>query len=94
MHKNHPIVTTAKLRALVKKNEIGYVDRTRRQISSMTNGVAISQLGSDIYVEGFGFNDQIVIAQNIAKFDEALASLGLTLTKLNDSDYKVVKVGA
>jgi len=98
MHKNHPIVTTAKLRALAKKNGIRYVDATGRLYGSIHSGVSIFQQLDNVYVQGLGYNTQEKIDANIQQFNTALATLGFALQSMSETAdrdlYRVVKANA
>jgi len=90
-------VTTAKLRGLVKKLEIPYVDAIRANHRLIANGIHIWQLGSQICFKTFNDSNEVYLS----KFISALDEIGLTVLETQtilgkiDGTYNIVpKVGA
>jgi len=87
-----PIVSTAKIRGAIKRNNIQYVDRIASMRPSTHQGITVWQLGSCVMIEAFGFNQEERIEANLNKFIEAIAPLGLTINKSTSHAYEVVAV--
>lgn len=91
--RNNPVISTAKVRGLIKKNNISYVDATRRLYPSIATGLSVWQLCSNVYVRAFGKNWE----DYLAVLDNALKQQGFTLVN-NSADrfdtFKIVKIGA
>jgi hypothetical protein len=91
------IVTTAKLRGIVKKLGIKYVTDSASYFPAQCDGIHIWQNGNAIYFKTFKDNDKIYLSQ----FVSALNELGLTITQMLTilgevkGTYRIVpKVGA
>ena len=86
-----PVISTAKVRGIIKKNDIWYVDATRRLYGS-TSGLSVWQLGNSVYVRAFGpeWESDTAILRN------ALNEMGLTLetTHHNEDTFIIVKAVA
>ena len=88
--RNRPVVSTAKVRGLIKKNGIGYVDATRRNYPSIAQGISVWQLCSSVYFEVYGYHYNEVNRQEILKkFTEALAVEGLAV-KESGKSFEIV----
>ena len=84
--RNRPVVSTAKVRGLIKKNGIGYVDATRRNYPSIAQGIPVWQLCSTVYFEVYGYHYNEVQRQEILnKFTEVLAVEGLAVKETGRS---------
>lgn len=98
MSHNRPIVSTAKVRGMIKKNGIKYVDATGRYHSSIYQGISVWQLCDSVYFRAFGFNDEATIAKNLEKFTEVLDAEGFAVETHDNgfiTTYEIVaKVGA
>jgi len=92
--KNRPVVSTAKVRGLIKKNGIRYVDATGRNYPSIAQGISVWQLCSTVYfkVYGYHYNEEKRQA-TLEKFTEVLAKEGFAV-KGNSSDATFEIVGA
>ena len=82
--RNRPVVSTAKVRGLIKKNGIGYVDATGRNHPSIAQGVSVWQLCDSVNFKVYGYSEakQEEIYQ---KFVEVLATEGLAVKKISDT---------
>lgn len=90
---NKPVISTAKVRGLIKKNNISYVDATRRLYPSIASGLSVWQLCDSVYVRAFGKNWET----DVATLNNALSAHGLTLKNhRNDraDSFQIAKVGA
>lgn len=88
--RNKPVVSTAKVRGLIKKNGIGYVDATRRNHPGIAQGVSVWQLCSSVYFEVYGNRyDEINRQEILKKFTEALAVEGLAV-KESGRSFEIV----
>lgn len=89
---NKPVISTAKVRGLIKKNNIWYVDATRRLYPSSAAGLSVWQLCDNVYVRAFGKNWET----DAATLKNALGEYGLTLHRHYDraDTFTIVKVGA
>ena len=84
--RNRPVVSTAKVRGLIKKNGIGYVDAVRRDFPSIAQGISVWQLCSTVYFKVYGYQYNEVQRQEILKkFTEALAVEGLAVKDRGDT---------
>lgn len=92
MRGNNPVISTAKVRGLIKKSGIDYVDATRALYGySYARGINVWQLCDSIYLRSYGSQEQ----QNeyIAKLNVALAELGLVVeANSNSSTMQIVAV--
>jgi hypothetical protein len=91
MSRNHPVISTAKVRGLIKKNGIGYVDATRRLYPSIAYGVSVWQLCDNVYFEVYGGFQKEKIQKTFQEFEAALNKEGFGVEKGSGS-YKIVKV--
>jgi hypothetical protein len=76
MRRNRPVISSAKVRGLIKKNGINYVDRSASlYYYKFARGINVWQLCDTIYVRSFGSDEE----QNsyIAKLNQALAEFNL-----------------
>ena len=88
--RNRPVVSTAKVRGLIKKSGIGYVDATRRLYPSIAQGISVWQLCSTVYFQVYGYHYSEVQRQEILKkFTEALAVEGLAV-KESGGSFEIV----
>jgi hypothetical protein len=88
--RNKPVVSTAKVRGLIKKNGIGYVDATRRNYPSIAHGISVWQLCSTVYFKVYGYHYNEVERQEILKkFTEVLAVEGLAV-KESGGSFQIV----
>lgn len=84
MRRNRPVISSAKVRGLMKKNGIEYVDRTRALYGyTFARGINVWQLCDNIYIRPYGSNEQR--DGYVAKLNEALAEFGL-VAEGNSSD--------
>lgn len=91
---NELVISTAKVRGIVKKSGINYVDASAAYFGKIYQGITVWQFGSHIMIEPFGYNKDEVIAENLAKFIEAIAPFGLTVKQSTNCSYEVVKAVA
>jgi hypothetical protein len=91
---NEPIVSSAKIRGIIKKNGIKYVPESSTRFGRIYEGITVWQFASHIMIQPFGYHKPEVIAENLAKFVEALAPYGLTVQRSTTWAYEVVKAGA
>jgi len=88
--RNKPVVSTAKVRGLIKKNGIGYVDATRRNHPGIAQGISVWQLCSSVYFEVYGHRyDEVNRQEILKKFTEALAVEGLAV-KESGRSFEIV----
>lgn len=91
---NKPVISTAKVRGLIKKNGINYVDATGRMYPTIQNGISVWQLCDTVYCRVFGRTEEIS-NKNLAALETALESIGLTITiPDNRATFEIVKAGA
>ena len=69
------LITTAKLRGMLKKLDIPYVDATRANYPSIANGIHIWQLSWSICFKTYNDAEKVYVG----KFIEALNEIGLTV---------------
>lgn len=92
-----PIISTAKVRGLIKKNGINYVDATRSFHSSIATGIHVWQLSDSIYFQAFGFNQSEKIQANLSKFIAVIEAEGFAVRAtggIHNTHEIVAKVGA
>jgi len=82
--RNRPVVSTAKVRGLIKKNGIGYVDATRRNYPSIAQGVSVWQLCSTVNFKVYG-DSEAKQEEIYQKFVAVLAVEGLAVKKISDT---------
>ena len=89
---NRPVISTAKVRGLIKKNKISYVDAIGRLYPSIHSGLSVWQLCDKVYVRAFGKNCETYAAT----LKNALGEYGLTLHRHYDraDTFTIVQVGA
>jgi hypothetical protein len=76
MRRNRPVISSAKVRGLIKKNDIHYVDRCAATYGySFARGINVWQLCDTIYLRPYGSIEEQ--DSYIAKLNEALAEFGL-----------------
>jgi hypothetical protein len=76
MRRNRPVISSAKVRGLIKKNGIRYVDRSASvYYYKFARGINVWQLCDTIYVRPYGSIEEQ--DSYIAKLNEALAEFGL-----------------
>jgi hypothetical protein len=76
MRRNRPVISSAKVRGLIKKNNIHYVDRCAATYGySFARGINVWQLCDSIYLRPYGSIEEQ--DSYIAKLNEALAEFGL-----------------
>jgi len=86
-----PIVTTAKVRGIIKKNGIGYVDAVGSLYPSTHTGINVWQLCDNVYFKVYGFCQSERISKNLEQFAKALETEGLTYQQESTGSYKIVK---
>lgn len=93
MRRNKPVVSTAKVRGMIKKNGIGYVDASGRNFGSIYSGINVWQLCDNVYFKVFGFNNAETIAKNLEKFTAVLDAEGFAVEKTYSAitTYQIVK---
>jgi len=89
-YKNHPVVSTAKVRGLIKKNGINYVDATRRYHPTIAVGVNVWQLCDSVYFQVFGYGSESKENEIYQKFVGVLANEGLAVHKGSHGVYEIV----
>lgn len=92
--RNQPVISTAKVRGLIKKNGIRYVDAGRRNYPSLADGVSVWQLSSSVYfkVYGYSYNEEKRQAY-LEKFTEVLAKEGFAVEAGSSNTFKIIKGG-
>jgi hypothetical protein len=91
--RNRPVISTAKVRGLIKKNGINYVDATGRLYPSIHSGVSVWQLCDSIYFKVYGHGESARAQEILEKFTAVLAAEGLSVTDpSNSGSYQIVKV--
>lgn len=91
--RNQPVISTAKVRGLIKKNGIGYVNERERLFEQLADGVSVWQLCSSVYfkVYGYDYNEE-KRQEYLAKFVEVLAKEGFAVLQgSSDSAFQIVK---
>jgi hypothetical protein len=84
MRSNNPLISSAKVRGLIKKNGIRYVDSTEALYGwRSAAGVNVWQLCDTIYLRPYGNDEQQ--AALVAKLNEALLPFGLVIVKVSSS---------
>jgi len=92
MRGNKPVISTAKVRGLIKKNGISYVDATRRNYPSIAYGVSVWQLCNSVLFKVYGYQYNEVERQEILKkFTEVLAQEGFAVKEFSDKSFEIVK---
>lgn len=95
MKRNRPVVSTAKVRGMIKKNDINYVDATRKYYPTIANGVHVWQLCDSVYFRVFGYGEDARIQNNLEKFIAILDAEGFTVKSSSNNSYQIVaKIGA
>ena len=96
MRGNHPVISTAKVRGLIKKNGISYVDATRRLYPSIAQGVSVWQLCDSVFFQVYGYSIENIEATE-KKFTDILAAEGFAVKSFGnsyDKSCEIVKAGA
>ena len=88
--RNRPVVSTAKVRGLIKKSGISYVDATRRYYPSIAQGVHVWQLSSSVLFQVYSYESEEKRGEILQKFVIALASQGLS-AKERSGSFEIVK---
>lgn len=90
--RNKPLISTAKVRGLIKKNDIWYVDATRRLYPSIASGLSVWQRCDNVYVRAFGPKWEL----HAETLKNALNEFGLTLqaTYNTPDTFSIVKIEA
>ena len=88
--RNKPVVPTAKVRGLIKKSVISYVDATRRYYPSIAQGVHVWQLSSSVLFQVYSYESEVKRGEILQKFVIALASQGLSVKERSGS-FEIVK---
>jgi hypothetical protein len=88
--RNKPVVSTAKVRGLIKKSGISYVDATRRYYPSIAQGVHVWQLSSSVLFQVYSYESEVKRGEILQKFVIALASQGLSVKERSGS-FEIVK---
>ena len=84
MSRNHPLISSAKVRGLIKKNGIRYVDSTEALYGwRSAAGINVWQLCDTIYLRPYGSDEKQ--AAIVAKLNEALLPYGLVIVKVSSS---------
>ena len=83
--RNRPVVSTAKVRGLIKKNGIRYVDATRRYYPSIAQGVHVWQLSSSVLFQVYSYESEVKRQEILKKFTEVLAAEGLAVKERSGS---------
>lgn len=84
MRSNNPLISSAKVRGLIKKNGIRYVDSTEALYGwRSAAGINVWQLCDTIYLRPYGSDEKQ--AELIAKLNEALLAFGLVIVKVSSS---------
>lgn len=86
-----PIISTAKVRGIIKKNGISYVDAISSKYPNTNEGITVWQFASHVMIQPFGFRKPELVAENLAKFKEAIAPYGLTVKPSTQWAYEVVE---
>jgi hypothetical protein len=87
--RNKPVVSTAKVRGLIKKSGIGYVDATRRYYPSIASGVNVWQLCSSVYFEVYGQQSEVKREEILKRFTEVLEKEGFAV-KSSGRSFEIV----
>jgi hypothetical protein len=85
MNTNYPLISSAKVRGLMKKNGIDYVDADAALYSYQsvtTRGINVWQLGDSICLRPYG-NDQ-ERSEYVSNLEKALSELGLMIVNCRD----------
>jgi hypothetical protein len=93
MRGNNPVISTAKVRGLIKKNGISYVDATRRMHTSIAKGISVWQLCDTVLFQAYDYQNETRREEMLNKFIDILAVEGFTVTKFGNS-YEIVKAVA
>jgi hypothetical protein len=81
---NTPVISSAKVRGLIKKNGIRYIDATAALYGYRSaRGINVWQLCDTIYLRPYGTDEER--ETYVAKLNEALADLGLVIVKISSS---------
>ena len=91
MHRNNPVISTAKIRGLIKKNKIRYVDAIGRLNPSHQLGISVWQLCDRIYFSAYGRSRQKWEDEVFAEFVDVLTSQGLTYKQQGNDIFEIVK---
>ena len=91
MHKNRPVISTAKVRGMIKKNNIGYVDAVGKFYPSIHTGINVWQLCDDVYFRVYGFCKSETITENLEKFATVLNTEGFKYELTSCGSYKILK---
>lgn len=91
MKRNNPVISTAKVRGLIKKNNIGYVDATAKYYPFIAYGVNVWQLCDNVYFKVYGGYEEEKIQKTLQEFEAILNKEGFEVEK-SESSYKIVKV--
>jgi hypothetical protein len=90
---NQPIISSSKVRAVIKKVGVPYVDATRALHGfKYARGINVWQLCDSIYLRPYGTDEER--AEYIAKLDAALREFGLTVSKYDGTYTMKIKVAA
>ena len=92
MRRNKPVISTAKVRGLIKKNGIRYVDATGRHYPSIASGVSVWQLCSTVYFRVYGYNyNEEKRQETLEKFTEVLSKEGFAVKEdSSDRTFEIV----
>lgn len=95
MRRNKPVISTAKVRGLIKKNGIRYVDATGRNYPSIASGVSVWQLCSTVYFRVYGYDcNEEKRQETLEKFTEVLSKEGFAVKGASsDRTFEIVKAG-
>jgi hypothetical protein len=84
MRSNNPLISSAKVRSLIKKNGIRYIDSTAALYGYRSaRGINVWQLCDTIYLRPYGTDEERDFY--VRKLNGVLADLGLQIVKISDS---------
>ena len=84
MRGNNPVISSAKVRGLIKKNGINYIDSTQALYGYRSaRGINVWQLCDTIYLRPYGTDEEREMY--VRKLNRVLAELGLQIVKVSDS---------
>ncbi len=89
--RNRPVISTAKVRGLIKKNGMRYVDATGRRYPAIAHGVSVWQLCDNVYFRVYGGFQEEKIQKTLQEFQAILNKEGFGVEK-REGTYKIVKI--
>jgi hypothetical protein len=91
MRRNRPVISSAKVRGLIKKNDIRYVDRCAATYGwRFARGINVWQLCDTIHVRPYGSIEEQ--DSYIAKLNDALAEFGLVVFGTSSTGFEIKAV--